>query len=264
MENNGWIVLVSYVWWLTLCVIYRKWILNLKLILSQITIMMELRSYYSRYGLLFLAHESALLRNSRPFNISSVRFEFYSFRIPIPACLPRLEGRSLFPFSRACSPIWASAPRPLPLMNISKCSVSSSALPVLFLLLVLLFTFSLIHFSTSGGWRNSRVIPVSLLRHLVSQAAQGSALYRQSLQGLWPDAPLPSLLPILTLPAPPELPPTASSYSSVPWLLWFSLAFSFLLGCFSGSSSWSGHLKFHYFYLHMEMSFIRSYSSVLI
>lgn len=159
MENNAWIVLVSYVWWLTLCVIYRKWILNLKLILSQITIMMELRSYYSRYGLLFLAHESALLRNSRPFNISSVRFEFYSFRIPIPACLPRLEGRSLFPFSRACSPIWASAPRPLPLMNISKCSVSSSALPVLFLLLVLLFTFSLIHFSTSGGWRNSRVIP---------------------------------------------------------------------------------------------------------
>ena len=71
--------------------------MNLKLILSQITIMMELRSYYSRYGLLFLARESALLRNSRPFNISSVRFEFHSFRIPIPACLAWREDRS-FPF----------------------------------------------------------------------------------------------------------------------------------------------------------------------
>ena len=74
--------------------------MNLKLILFQITIMMELRSYYSRYGL-FLAHESALLRNSRPFNLSSVRIQFYSFRIPVPACLPCLEGRMPFPFSRA-------------------------------------------------------------------------------------------------------------------------------------------------------------------
>ena len=96
--------------------------MNLKLILFQITIMTELRSYYSRYGLLFLAHESVLLRNSRPFYISSVRIQFYSFRIPVPACLPCLEGRMLFPFSRAYPPR-ASAPRPLPLMNIFKYSV---------------------------------------------------------------------------------------------------------------------------------------------
>lgn len=264
MENNAWIVLVSYVWWLTVCVIYRKWMLNLKLILSRITIMTELRSYYSRYGLLFPAQESALPRNSRPFNISSVRFQFYSFRIPVPACLPCLEGRMPFSFPRASSPVWASVARPLPLMNTLKYSVFWNALPVIFSLLVLLLSFSLIHFSTLWGWRNSQVIPVSLLCHLVSQAAEGSVVYLSEPPGsvAWCPPPPPYPWPS---PARPELPPTASSHISVPWLLWFSSAFSFLLGCFYGSSSWSTHLKFHYFYLHMEMrSFIRSYSSVLI
>lgn len=51
VENNAWIILGSYVWWPILCVIYRKWTLNLKRIPSQIMIMTELRSYCSRYGL---------------------------------------------------------------------------------------------------------------------------------------------------------------------------------------------------------------------
>lgn len=176
---------------------------------------------------LFPAQESALLRNSRPFNISSVRFQFYFLGIPIPACLLAWREECFFP-SPGLPPCLSLCPQTFPWWT--HLSILCSEMPCLSSFITCAVTqFFSNSFLNFVGLRNSQVIPVSLLCHLCHKQQRAPVLYLSEPPGLWPD--VPSRHPPLSWPSParPELPPTASSHISVPWLLWFTSAFFFLL-----------------------------------